>query len=248
VTLTAGVPDGAQSSFHIAHQVIAADGKDAAKLTFRARDTNGNPVSGIAGQLTFTATDSSGVADSNAAVSAVTESRGHPGLYNATLTGTHAGSDTVVPQYTGAPVGTLTGTVTLTAGVPDGAQSSFHIAHQVIAADGKDAAKLTFRARDTNGNPVSGIAGQLTFTATDSSGVADSNAAVSAVTESRGHPGLYNATLTGTHAGSDTVVPQYTGAPVGTLTGTVTLTAGVPDGAQSSIVTDRTSYTSGEDM
>ncbi|WP_330444749.1 Ig-like domain-containing protein (plasmid) [Pantoea agglomerans] len=233
VTLTAGGPDGAKSTFHIAHQVIAADGSDAARLTFRALDVNGNPVSGIAGQLTFAATGSSGAADANVTFSSVTESAGHPGLYSATLTGTHADTDRIVPQYAGAPVGSLAGTVTLTAGGPDGAKSTFHIAHQVIAADGSDAARLTFRALDVNGNPVSGIAGQLTFAATGSSGAADANVTFSSVTESAGHPGLYSATLTGTHADTDRIVPQYAGAPVGSLAGTVTLTAGGPDGAKS---------------
>uniref|UniRef100_UPI00131C7848 invasin domain 3-containing protein n=1 Tax=Pantoea sp. BAV 3049 TaxID=2654188 RepID=UPI00131C7848 len=124
VTVIAGDVDPAHSDFHIAHQTIRADGKDAALVSFRAKDTSGNAVSGIADKLAFSSSSAADV------VSPITESSSHPGLYQASLTGSLAGEHVVTPQYNSAAVGSLTGHVTVIAGDVDPAHSDFHIAHQ----------------------------------------------------------------------------------------------------------------------
>ena len=242
VTLTAGKPDGgSNSTFSVSPASIVADNDAASTLTLTAKDQYGNAITGIAAKLTMKVTDSAeAVPDTeNVVVSNVTES-GTPGVYTATLKGTIAGVYTVTPQYDGGDIGSLSGSVTLTAGKPDGsAHSTFSVAPDKIAADNNAASTLTLTLKDSFGNVTSGIAGKLTMKVTDSAEAVPDAAKVivSNVTES-GTTGVYTATLKGTLAGVYTVTPQYDGSGIGsddaTLKGAVTLTTGNPDGSTSS--------------
>lgn len=60
--------------------------------------------------------------------------------------------------------------------------------------------------------------------------------------------GRYTATLKGSRAGVYTIEPQYNGAPLGSLSAMVTLTAGSAVQVNSTIATDATTYTAGADM
>ncbi|HAM3731462.1 TPA: hypothetical protein IBL10_006036, partial [Escherichia coli] len=83
--------------------------------------------------------------------------KNNPGVYTASLTGTVAGTATVVPDVDGAAVGTLSTRVTLIHGVVDGDKSSFTAQPDTIQADGKAVSMLKFSAKDSNGNPVTGL-------------------------------------------------------------------------------------------
>ncbi|HCR2979790.1 TPA: hypothetical protein ON189_004997, partial [Serratia marcescens] len=154
----------------------------------------------------------------------------------AQLSGTVAGTYTVVPQNNGAAIGSLSGTVTLTADTaPDGTHSTVSTDKSSITADGQDSMTLTFVAKDANDNPIPGIADDITFRVVDGNG---NPAPAGAVTVSPATeiapPGTYTATLTGEKADSYTVIPQYNGNAVGNLEVPVELKAGeTPDGTQS---------------
>ena len=238
VTLTAGTtPDGAQSNFSASPKIIAADNTATSTLTFSAKDSGGNAISGIAGSLTFVVKDSGGQtpAAGKVTVTSVTESA-IPGIYTAHLTGTLAGAYSVKPQFNGGAVGSLRDNVVLTAGTtPDGSQSTFAAAPPAVAADNLATSTLTLVAKDAYGNAVKGVAASLTLSIKDSNGNTPSAAQVTVGSLSESAiPGTYTATLKGTLAGVYSVKPQFSGGALGSLSASVTLTAGtVPDGLQS---------------
>ncbi|EFW11172.1 putative conserved hypothetical protein, partial [Serratia symbiotica str. Tucson] len=79
---------------------------------------------------------------------------------------------------------------------------------------------MTFTAQDANGNPIAGLS-HVTFMLPD--GTPTDKVKLSAVTD-KGN-GVYQATLSGTRAGSYKVTPQVNGKAVGNLYATVTLMA-----------------------
>ncbi|UAN21467.1 Ig-like domain-containing protein [Enterobacter sp. JBIWA003] len=215
VTLTAGAPDAARSSLAAAPATIAADGVAASTLTLTLRDALNNPVSG---QAVAFASTLGGVT-----FSTVTDNG--DGSYTATLTGTTAGAAAVSATLGGAAFGVAPAGVTLTAGAPDAARSSLAAAPATIAADGVAASTLTLTLRDALNNPVSG---QAVAFASTLGGVT-----FSTVTDNG--DGSYTATLTGTTAGAAAVSATLGGAAFGVAPAGVTLTAGAPDAARSSL-------------
>ncbi|BBJ69062.1 Ig-like domain-containing protein [Enterobacter sp. 18A13] len=147
------------------------------------------------------------------------------GSYTATLTGTTAGAAAVSATLGGAAFGVAPAGVTLTAGAPDAARSSLAAAPATIAADGVAASTLTLTLRDALNNPVSG---QAVAFASTLGGVT-----FSTVTDNG--DGSYTATLTGTTAGAAAVSATLGGAAFGVAPAGVTLTAGAPDAARSSL-------------
>ncbi|EAT8683401.1 hypothetical protein FA044_18275 [Salmonella enterica] len=238
VTLTAGTtPDEKQSTFVIDPKILPADNSATSTLTFTAKDANGNMLVGIAGSLSFGITDSHGAtpAEGKVTISSVTETA-TAGVYTATLKGTLAGTYTIKPQFSGSAVGSLSDTVSLAAGTtPDAGQSAFVVSPGAIEADGVEISTLTLTVKDTFGNAIAGIGSSLRVDITDSNGnhPTESSVIVSSVSESA-IPGVYTATLKGTHADTYTLRPQFNGSNIGSLSDTVTLTASViPDGSQS---------------
>ncbi|ENE7724965.1 hypothetical protein ABNZ70_004833, partial [Salmonella enterica] len=237
VTLTAGTtPDGSQSVFVTGPKTIVADDVETSTLTLTAKDVNGNTISGIAGSLSFRVTDSGGSAPAAGKVTlnSVTETA-TPGVYTATLKGTLAGTYTVKPQVNGSVLGSLSDTVTLTAGsTPDEARSSFTATPDSVAADDTATSTLILSVRDAFGNAIGGIVGNLSVTVTDSGGSAPAAGKVtlSSLSETA-TPGTYTATLKGTQAGLWTLTPKFNGSAMGALNDTVMLTAGAVDGSQS---------------
>ncbi|WP_260627423.1 MULTISPECIES: invasin domain 3-containing protein, partial [unclassified Serratia (in: enterobacteria)] len=73
---------------------------DSATITFEAKDSNNNPIPGIADDITFQVVDKDG---NPAPAGTITVSKATeitpPGTYTATLTGEKAGEYTVIPQY-----------------------------------------------------------------------------------------------------------------------------------------------------
>ena len=230
-------PDAGQSTFAASPKTLTADNTAVSTLTLMAKDASGNPLSGVAGSLSVAVSDSHGAAPAagRVTVSSMTETA-TAGTYSATLKGTLAGTYTVKPLFTGSALGSLSDTVTLTAGTtPDAGQSSFSASPKLLAADGISASTLTLTVKDASGNPLTGVAGSLTAVARDSQGhtPAADEVSISGMTATA-TAGVYTATLTGTQAGSYKVVPQFSGSAIGSLGDTVVLSAvRTPDGAQS---------------
>ncbi|NBD00552.1 invasin, partial [Atlantibacter hermannii] len=125
------------------------------------KDVNGNAISGIAGSLTLDVKDSSNAtpAAGKVTVGSLTET-GTPGVYTAKLKGMLADTYTVKPLLSGSAVGSLSDTVTLTAGTtPDGSQSTFTATPKSVAADNTATSTLILTVKDTFGNAITGIAG-----------------------------------------------------------------------------------------
>ncbi|MCO4161576.1 invasin domain 3-containing protein, partial [Citrobacter amalonaticus] len=237
VTLTAGgTPDASQSTFKALPESIVANNADVSLLTLRAKDANGNAITGIASGLTLSVKNDSGAtpAASDVTLSGVVE--GTPGVYIATLKGQLAGAYTVEPQFNGSAMAGLGATVTLTSGTtPDGTNSTFSVNPVAIAADNSDSSTLTLTVKDATGNAISGIAGNLAVSVKDVNDATPSTAQVSVSSMTgTGEDGVYTATLKGALAGTYTLKPTYGSVAIGTLSGTVTLNAGTtPDGTQS---------------
>ncbi|EGJ0474147.1 hypothetical protein IHA59_003948, partial [Salmonella enterica] len=238
VTLTAGsTPDSSQSAFTAAPASIPADDSTTSLLTFTAKDTFGNAIAGItADKLSFIVTDShhNTPATGKVPVSTITETTA--GVYTATLKGQLADTYTVTPQFSGSDVGSLSGTVTLTSGAPDGTQSLFVASPKSLLADNKESSTLTLTAKDKFGNIVSGAASVLSIAVTDGNGQTPAGVTASAMTET-GTPGTYTATLKGSLAGAFTLTPQYSNSAISGLSDSVTL-LGVPSTAKSQFTAD----------
>ena len=240
VSLTAGTPNGVKSAFSAAPDSIVADDVATSTLTLTAKDANGNAITGMAGSLSVVVTNSLNAtpAEGKVTVSTVFESTTQPGTYTATLRGKLADTYTVKPQFSGSNIGTLSDTVTLTAGIPDGGlQSTFVASPHAVAADNTETSTLTLTTKDQYGNVITGIASSLSLTVTDSLGATpeEGRVTLSALTESS--TGIYTATLKGTHADTYTLKPLLNGNNIGSLSDTVTLTAGAPDGVHSAFTT-----------
>ena len=204
------VPDAGTSTFKIAPDEIDTTGTDVATLTLTANDADGNPVPDIADQLTFAIKDAAGTSPGTGiTLGPVTETTA--GSYSARLSGTKAGVWTVTPQFKGSALGTLKGTVTLTAGPIAAARSTLTAAPNKIIAGGGAISVLTLTVKDAEDNPISDIASKLSFSVKNDSGAdAGSDVTVTALTESA--PGVYKANLSGTKADTWTVTPLFESA------------------------------------
>ena len=206
VTLKAGTtPDGTQSAFSVNPGSIVADNVDTSTLTFTAKDVNGNAISGLGSSLSLDVKNSQNAAPvvGKLTVSSITEN-GTTGVYTATLRGMLADTYTVKPQFNSANIGALNGSVTLTAdNTPDGQRSAFSATPVSIEANNTATSTLILNMKDTFGNAISGLAGDLTIEVKDSHGAepATGKVTISSVTEIA-TPGTYTATLKGTLAGA----------------------------------------------
>ena len=226
-------PEGTRSAFSASPKQIAADGAAVSTLTFTARDAQGNPVTGLAGGLSFAATASDGSTPSAEELVISAAREGEQGIYTAELKGTRADTFRIVPQHGGAAVGGLADSVELLAGLPEGTRSAFSATPKQIAADGAAVSTLTFTARDAQGNPVTGLAGGLSFAATASDGSTPSAEELVISAAREGEQGIYTAELKGTRADTFRIVPQHGGTAVGGLADSVELLAGLPEGTRS---------------
>ncbi|MDX7274042.1 invasin domain 3-containing protein [Serratia marcescens] len=247
VTLTAGTtPSGTNSTIGINKGSITANGVDSATITFEAKDSNNNPITGIADDITFQVVDKDG---NPAPAGTITVSKATeitpPGTYTATLTGEKAGEYTVIPQYDGSAVGNMNDKIELKADeTPDAGQgnSTIAAAPKSIAADNAATSTLTFTAKDKKGNPITDLTA-VTFVVKDASGNVPTSGITVSTTTNAGN-GTYTATLSGTLAGTYTVTPFNNSAAVGSLSDTVTLTAGTtPSGTNSTIGINKDSIT-----
>ena len=238
VILTAdSTPDGGQSTFSADPASVVADGLSVSTLSLELKDKFGNVMKGQASALSLEITNSAGLApdSSKVVLSGVTESS-TPGTYIATIKGTLVGDYTVKPLFNSSAIDGLSATVALTAGVPVAGTLSAN--PSTVMADNTPSA-LTLVVTDANGNAIPGLADSLSFTVTDGAGtsVPEGKVEVVNVKASDTTSGTYTATLKGTLIGAWTVTPLINSTPLGTVSTVVTLTAGAPDAAQSSIST-----------
>ncbi|WP_187394464.1 invasin domain 3-containing protein [Citrobacter freundii complex sp. CFNIH2] len=238
VILTAdSIPDGGQSAFSADPASVVADGLSVSTLSLELKDKFGNVMKGQTSALSLEITDSAGLApdSSKVVLSGVTESS-TPGTYIATIKGTLVGDYTVKPLFNSSAIDGLSATVALTAGVPMARTLSAN--PSTVMADNTPSA-LTLVVTDANGNAIPGLTDSLSFTVTDGAGtsVPEGKVEVVNVKASDTTPGSYTATLKGTLVGAWTVTPLINSTPLGTVSTVVTLTAGAPDAAQSSIST-----------
>ena len=241
VTVQAPEVNKQYSTFTPASSALPADGKSTQVLTLTLRDENNQAVDMDVKDISLNSS-----ALKSARVSALT--RKSAGVYTVTVTaGTDSETVTLTPSVSGitlSPAG-----VTIRSTVPDAGQSVFTASPETIAADNTALSTLTLVAKDAQGNALTGLKDSLAFTVKDSGGKAPAAGTLteSAITESS-TKGTYTATLKGTTAGKYTVVPEYNGTAMGSLSAAVTLTDTRPDQSQSLIARDRDTYVSGTDM
>ncbi|OUF04852.1 hypothetical protein AZ021_004517, partial [Enterobacter ludwigii] len=240
VTVQAPEVNKQTSTFTPVSSVLPADGKSTQVLTLTLRDENNQPVDIDVKDISLKTS-----VPQSAAVSALT--RKSAGVYTVTVT---AGMDvemvTLTPSLSGITLSPAEVTINSTA--PDAGQSVFTATPETIVADNTATSALTLVAKDAQGNPLTNLKGSLTFVVKDSSGQTPASGVIteSAIMES-GIKGMYTANMKGVVADKYTVVPEYNGTAMGSLSTTVTLTSN-PSYMDSGIVTDRDSYVTGEDM
>ncbi|EJF5505636.1 inverse autotransporter beta domain-containing protein [Salmonella enterica] len=241
VTVQAPEVNKQYSTFTPVSSVLPVDGKSTQVLTLTLRDENNQAVDMDVKDISLKNSTLK-----SAAVSALTKKSA--GVYTVTVTaGTDSETVTLTPSVSGvtlSPAG-----VTISSTTPDAGQSVFTASPETIAADNATISTLTLVAKDAQGNALTGLKDSLAFTVKDSGGKTPASTVIteSAITESS-TKGTYTATLKGCTAGKYTVVPEYSGTSMGSLSATVTLTAPLPDQGQSLIARDKDTYVSGDDI
>lgn len=190
---------------------VTADGNSTIHYRAEVADANGNPVSGM------TLSWGSNINKFDQSWS-MTDSAGHG---TATLSGTQAGSVTAFAQLTSgnhASEQKENNQAEFIAAMPVSANSSLLLAPKLIIADGQQESTLKFTLRDSNNNPVSGLAKDITVTQSPANHVTVGNITESAV------KGVYQATVSGIQEGAVDLTATVTAGNV-SKTQTLTLQA-----------------------
>ncbi|HFQ9142145.1 TPA: inverse autotransporter beta domain-containing protein [Enterobacter cancerogenus] len=241
VTVQAPEINKQYSTFTPASSVLPADGKSTQVLTLMLRDENNRAVDMDVKDISLKSSTLK-----SASVSVLT--RKSAGVYTVTVTaGIDVENITLTPAVNGITLSSAV--VTVNSVTPDAGQSVFTANPETIPADNTTTSTLTLVVKDAQGYPFTGLKDSLLFTVKDSSGKTPASGVIteSAITESS-TAGTYTATLKGTMAEKYTIVPEYNGTAMGSLSAAVTLTSISPDEKTSAINTDATTYVSGSDM
>lgn len=229
------------STFTPVSSLLPANGKSVQELTLTVRDAN-NQVLDI---------DVNDIILKKSALKSATVSllaRKSAGTYTVTV---GAGSDnetvTLTPTVSGIILSPAS--VTIRSTIPDAGRSLFTASPDTIMADNTSISTLTLVAKDEQGNAMTGLTESLNFVVKDISGNTVSSGVIteSTITENRAE-GVYTATLKGGIPGKYTIIPEYSGNPMGNLSASVTLKESSPAENTSSIKTDTTTYITGTDM
>ncbi|MBF8733638.1 hypothetical protein IRZ59_24715, partial [Pseudomonas guariconensis] len=236
VQLTAPPPDATRSSFDASHASIEADNLDTSTLTFKAKDANDKPVSGLGNRLKLVVTNAAGTTPTppDLTVDPFQED-GTTGVYIAKARGLLPGTYAFIPQIDSDQMNTLRLDVTLTVLPPVAAKSKLSVARSNILADDVDKTAASFRVENRLGNPVSGIVDRLSFIITDRHGKESSDVQLTPITE-QGQTGIYQSALSGDTAGQYYITPQIDGDRIDSLrvpielltTEIIALSAGIP--------------------
>ncbi|WP_380182555.1 inverse autotransporter beta domain-containing protein [Kalamiella sp. sgz302252] len=130
------------SKFEVVTNNAVADGTAENKLQLLVTDANGNPVANRQVKLT---------ADSNVQLSAVNVTTNKEGTATVSAASVASGRYSITADLDGS---SLTSTVDFIPGEVDATHSAFTIDKNIIAADGADAIRLSFTARDKNNNLI----------------------------------------------------------------------------------------------
>ena len=236
VTLTAGKVD-ATSTFSAFPLSFKAGDSQGSKLTFIVKDANQNPVTGLANDLAFDIVDKDNNRpdETKVILSEIQESPAQSGIYVATLKGTAAGTYKIKPKVSSVAVGTLEAKVTINGGNVVTAKSDFSADPTSILADGSTESTLTFKAKDTYSNPVTGLGGAIVFTIKKGTVVVTNGSTVNLSEVQETEDGTYIAKLKGTASGVYSVTLNLSSDASVTLSTQVTLTAGEIDESKSSL-------------
>ncbi|XTZ36775.1 Ig-like domain-containing protein [Salmonella enterica] len=174
-----------------------ADGQEKVTLRVQVKDKNNNTaMPGVAvGWRTTLGTLASPLSKTDA-----------QGIAEMTLTSTQAGQATVAAMLGGGQPVNADKTVTFTAGTVSGSTSSLSVAPATITV-GTENATLSLAVNDVQGNPLSGMSGDITLQYAP-----DLSLTVSAFNEVA--PGRYTAQLNGKKAGSTTITALVKGTMV----------------------------------
>ena len=201
-------------------------GAGSTTITVTAKDGSGNPISGASVVLAATGTGNT--------LTQPTAGTNGSGVATGTLSSTVAGAKTVSATVSGTAL-TQTATVTVTAGPVSAAQSTIAAAPASIAAGGATTT-ITVRAKDANGNPVSGATVVLAVT-----GTGNTLTQPAALTDASG---VATGTLSSTVAEGKTVSATVSGTAL-TATAAVTVTAGAVSASASTVAAAPASITAG---
>ena len=130
------------------------------------------------------------------------------GVYSAQVSGTQAGTATLVPVVAGSEMSELKQDLQLKPLTPDAGHSVFRSAQNTIEADNTDSATLSFSAFTSDNRPVLGLGDQLQFKVMSS----PSGVTLSKISESNG---VYSATLRSSTTGLAIVDVLVNGVPMG---------------------------------
>ncbi|MBF4114257.1 inverse autotransporter beta domain-containing protein, partial [Enterobacter cloacae] len=233
VTVQAPEVNKQTSTLTPVNSALPADGKSTQVLTLTLRNGNNQPVDMDVKDISLKYNTLK-----SAVVSALT--RKSAGVYTVVVTaGTDVENVTLTPTVSGIALSPAT--VTINTPTPDARLSVFTVSPKTIMADNAATATLTLVVKDAQGNALTGIKKSLAFTIKDNSGKAPASgiATESAISEN-GAAGTYTATLRGNSVGEYTIVPEYNGTAMSSLSVMVTLTATSPDEKKSGIKTDAT--------
>ncbi|EDW1128743.1 hypothetical protein QG20_004555 [Salmonella enterica subsp. enterica] len=193
-------------------QNLLADGKSQTTITAVLKAEDGQPVTGLADQLSLSGvlTPDGNVVDVKTTRAATADSvapvpgqlkETTPGTYEAPLTaGTTGGKYALSLAYAGTPL--LTAQMTLADTLADISASTLTGPDVVTAGTGNQDVTLTVHLRDKNQKPVTGEASQLSLAAAFPGKAQDglNGVVVSHFTPDAGNPGDYQATLSSTRA------------------------------------------------
>ncbi|MGL5386247.1 MAG: invasin domain 3-containing protein, partial [Enterobacterales bacterium] len=178
-------------------------------VTYTAKDANGNPVSEL--------TNLGLLVDGITGYTFVAFADQGNGIYTGTLTGIKSGTASLMPLWDGAKAAQSAAPLTLTAGPVAPTNSTVTVSVSSIVANGTTTTKVTYTAKDVNGNPASGLTVTLNVT-----GVTDTS--FSGFIETGTSTGIYTGTLSGITAGTAILMPQVDSAAAAKAIVTLTLT------------------------
>ncbi|MDN0086131.1 Ig-like domain-containing protein [Yersinia nurmii] len=205
------------STFSPAESQLTADGQQTVDLILNIRDKDNQPVDVQDTEINL---DISSQTRSKVStqVQATPFSRVDVGQYRATVTaGTQTERLILTPSTRNMTLAEAK--VTLVAGDADIGHSTLTVSPETIVADGSTRSTLTFTAKDSHDNLVSG----LTDVSFAINGLNDnSSLVVGKVAENHG---VYRATLQGTDAGTVSLTPVINGVALGGPAALLTLTA-----------------------
>jgi adhesin/invasin len=222
VTVTPAAPSSTTSTLSASPTTVTADGTAATTLTATVRDVHGNLVPGVA--VTFTST---GTGNTFTPASSTTSASG---VASSAMRSTVAESKTVTASFSGGSASTA---VTFTAGAAVSATSTLSASPTSFAAG--DSSTVTVTLRDANGNLVSGAT--VVFSST---GTGNSFTPASGTTDGSG---VLTSSFSSTTAEAKTLTATFGAESVTTA---VTIAAGAPDSANSTLTASASTVVAGD--